>query len=120
MEVEYAREIQEIKSRSESNTHQIAELKERTSKLEARSEMLYQMNENLALMAQSLKTIEGDVTEVKEDQKQLSDKVSTLENAPAQDTVAQLKNIKWSIISAICGALGMGVFWFLLENINKG
>ena len=119
MNAEESRIMQEIKSKTEHNESNIKKLEERTAKLETRSEMLYQMNENLALMAQSLKTIEGDVTEVKEDQKQLSDKVSTLENAPAQDTVAQLKNIKWTIISAICGALGMGAFWFILENINK-
>ena len=119
MTADDARVIQEIKSRAESNTHQIDELKERTSKLETRSEMLYQMNENLALMAQSLKNVETDVNEVKVDQKELSEKVSTLENAPAQDTVAQLKNIKWSIISAIAGAVSMGIFWFLLENVNK-
>lgn len=119
MDAEYVREIAEIKSRAENNETNIKKLEERTSKLETRSEMLYQMNENLALMAQSLKNVETDVNEVKVDQKELSEKVSTLENAPAQDTVAQLKNIKWSIISAIAGAVSMGIFWFLLENVNK-
>lgn len=119
MTIEEARMIQEIKSRSESNTHQICELKERMTRQEKRGETLYQMSENIALMAQSLKQVEGDVGEVKENQKELSEKVSTLENQPAKDTVTQINNIKWSIISAIAGALGMGVFWFLLENINK-
>ena len=90
------------------------------SKQESRSETLYQMSENIALMAQSLKQVEGDVGEVKENQKALSDKVSTLENQPAKDTINQINNIKWSIVSAIAGAIGMGAFWFLFENIKIG
>lgn len=119
MTAEEARIVQEVKSRGESNTHQIEELKERMSRQESKSETLYQMSENIALMAQSLKQVEGDVGEVKESQKELSNKVSILENQPAKDTVTQINNIKWSIISAIAGAIGMGAFWFLFENINK-
>jgi len=119
MNVEEARVLQEVKSRAESNTHQIDELKIRMEKQETKSETLYQMSENIALMAQSLKQVEGDVGEVKENQKELSNKVLTLENAPAKETVAQINNIKWSIISAIAGAIGMGAFWFIFENINK-
>lgn len=119
MTTEEAIMMQEVKSRAESNTHQIDELKERMAKQEARSETLYQMSENIALMAQSLKQVEGDVGEVKENQKELSQKVSTLENAPAKETIAQINKIKWSVISAIAGAIGMGAFWFIFENIKR-
>ena len=43
-----AKEIQEIKSRAESNTHQIEELKERVSQVEHKQDVMYQMSENLA------------------------------------------------------------------------
>lgn len=119
MTAEEARIVQEVKSRAESNTHQIEELKERMSRQESKSETLYQMSENIALMAQSLKQVEGDVGEVKENQKELSNKVSILENQPAKDTVNQINSIKWSIVSAIAGAVGMGAFWFIFENIQK-
>lgn len=119
MTAEEARLVQEIKSRGESNTHQIEELKERMSKQETRSEMLYQMNENIALMAQSLKQVEGDIGEVKENQEKLSEKVSTLENAPAKDTMAQIAKVKWSVVSAIAGAIGISILWFVIENLSQ-
>lgn len=118
MTADEARIIQEIKSRAESNTHQINELKNRMSKQEARSETLYQMNENIALMAQSLKQVEGDVGEVKINQKELSEKVSTLENQPAKDMTARISGVKWSVISAVCGAAGVGIFWAIIAQLN--
>lgn len=111
--------LQEVKSRAESNTHQIEEIKERLSKQEARSETLYQMSENIALMAQSLKQVEGDVSEVKNSQKELTNKVSILENQPVKDTVARITSVKWSVISAVCGAAGVGLFWVLISQLNK-
>lgn len=119
MTAEEARMVQEIKSRCESNTHQINELKERMTKQEERSETLYKMSENIALMAQSFKQMEEDVGEIKESQKDLSQKVSTLENQPAKETVAKMNSVKWSVISAVCGAIGMGIFALIIEQLNK-
>ena len=76
-----AKEIQEIKSRAESNTHQIEELKASVHHLEDKQDAIYKMSENLSLMAQSLKNVEEDVSDVKQNQKELSNKVSTLEGA---------------------------------------
>lgn len=119
MTADEARMVQEIKSLGESNTHQIEELKERISKQESRSEVLYQMSESIALMAQSLKQVEGDVCEVKNSQKELTNKVSILENQPVKDTVARITSVKWSVISAVCGAAGVGLFWVLISQLNK-
>lgn len=119
MDAELIRTVQEIKSRGESNTHQIEELKERISKQESRSEVLYQMSESIALMAQSLKQVEGDVGEVKNSQKELTNKVSILENQPVKDTVARITSVKWSVISAVCGAAGVGLFWVLISQLKK-
>lgn len=112
-----ARVIQEIKSRAESNSHQIEEIKERIAKQESRSEVLYQMSESIALMAQSLKQVEGDVGEVKENQKELSVKVSTLENAPARETLDNMKKIKIAAITAVATMLATGVAGALIMAI---
>ena len=55
----------------------MSNLQSRISDVEKKQEMLYEMNSNIALIAQSLKQVEGDVGEVKENQKELSDKVTT-------------------------------------------
>lgn len=119
MTADEARMVQEIKSRGESNTHQIEELKERISKQESRSEVLYQMSESIALMAQSLKQVEGDVGEVKESQKELSSKVSTLENAPAKETLDNIKKIKIAAITAVATMIATGVAGAIIVALAK-
>lgn len=119
MDAEYIRIVQEIKSKTENNELNINKLENRISKQEARSETLYQMSENIALMAQSLKQVEGDVGEVKITQKELSEKVSTLENQPAKDMVTRITSVRWGIISAVCGAAAVGLFWILVAQLNK-
>ena len=119
MTVDEAKVIQEIKSRAESSTHQINELKERMSKQESRSEVLYQMSESIALMAQSLKQVEGDMGEVKSNQKELSAKVSTLENAPAQEALNNLKKIKIAAITAVATMLSTGIAGAIMLALAK-
>lgn len=119
MTAEEVRLMQEIKSRAESNTHQIDELKVRMEKQEAKSETLYQMSENIALMAQSLKQVEGDVGEVKENQKELSNKVSTLENAPANETLDNIKKIKIAAITAVTTMIATGVAGAIIVALAK-
>ena len=119
MTVDEAKIVQEIKSRAESNTHQIDELKERMSKQESRSEVLYQMSESIALMAQSLKQVEGDVREVKSNQKELSTKVSTLENAPAQEALNNFKKIKIAAISAVVSGAAVAIAGMVYSILSK-
>lgn len=119
MTVDEAKIVQEIKSRAESNTHQINELKERMSKQESRSEVLYQMSESIALMAQSLKQVEGDVREVKSNQKELSTKVSTLENAPAQEALNNFKKIKIAAISAVVSGAAVAIAGMIYSILSK-
>ena len=119
MTVDEAKIVQEIKSRAESNTHQINELKERMSKQESRSEVLYQMSESIALMAQSLKQVEGDVREVKSNQKELSIKVSTLENAPAKETLDNIKKIKIAAITAVATMIATGAAGAIIVALAK-
>ena len=119
MTVDEAKIVQEIKSRAESNTHQINELKERMSKQESRSEVLYQMSESIALMAQSLKQVEGDVREVKSNQKELTTKVSTLENAPAQEALNNFKKIKIAAISAVVSGAAVAIAGMVYSILSK-
>lgn len=111
--------LQEVKSRAESNTHQIEEIKERISKQESRSEVLYQMSESIALMAQSLKQVEGDVGEVKTNQKELSAKVSTLENAPAQEALNNFKKVKIAAISAVVSGAAVAIAGVVYSILSK-
>ena len=119
MNADEARIVQEIKSRAENNSCQIEEIKERLSKQEARSEILYQLSENISLMAQSLQQVQGDVAEVKTGQKELSQKVSVLENAPAKETLDNIKKIKIAAISAIVTGSAVTIAGMIFAVISK-
>lgn len=77
------------------------------------------MNSNIALIAQSLKQVEGDVGEVKENQKELSNKVSTLENAPAKETLDNIKKIKIAAITAVTTMIATAITSAIIVALAK-
>lgn len=113
------KEFYELKAGVQSNTKDVSDLKERMVDVERKQELLYEMNSNIALMAQSLKQVEGDVGEVKESQKELSKKVSTLENAPAQETLSNIKKIKIAAITAVVTLIASGIAGAVIAVLNK-
>lgn len=113
------RDFYELKAESSSHGKEISDLRSRVSDVEKKQEMLYEMNSNIALIAQSLKQVEGDVGEVKENQKELSVKVSTLENAPAKETLDNLKKIKIAAITAVATMLSTGIAGAIILALAK-
>lgn len=113
------KDFYEAKAGIQANTKDIVDLKARVSDVEKKQELLYEMNSNIALMAQSLKQVEGDVGEVKESQKELSKKVSTLENAPAQETLSNIKKIKIAAITAVVTLIASGIAGAVIAALNK-
>jgi predicted nuclease with TOPRIM domain len=113
------KEFYELKADTQSNTKEIADLRSRVNDVEKKQEMLYEMNSNIALIAQSLKQVEGDVGEVKENQKELSNKVSTLENAPAKETLDNIKKIKIAAITAVTTMIATGVAGAIIVALAK-
>lgn len=113
------KEFYELKADTQSNVKEIADLRSRVNDVEKKQEMLYEMNSNIALIAQSLKQVEGDVGEVKENQKELSNKVSTLENAPANETLDNIKKIKIAAITAVATMIATGVAGAIIVALAK-
>lgn len=113
------KEFYEVKADVQSQATAIGNISLRLNDVERKQETLYEMNKNIALMAQSLKQVEGDVGEVKESQKELSDKVSTLENAPAQETLNNLNKIKISAITAVVTMLATGIAGAVIVALAK-
>ena len=108
-----------MKADTQYNVKEMAELRSRVNDVEKKQEMLYEMNSNIALIAQSLKQVEGDVGEVKESQKELSSKVSTLENAPAKETLDNIKKIKIAAITAVTTMIATGVAGAIIVALAK-
>ena len=108
-----------VKVDVQSNTKDIADLKGRMSDVEKKQELLYEMNSNIALMAQSLKRVEGDVGEMKVEQREVAQKVTALENAPAQETLSNFKKVKIAAITAVATLVVSGIAGAVIAALNK-
>lgn len=113
------KDFYEVKADVQSNTKDIADLKGRMSDVEKKQELLYEMNSNIALMAQSLKRVEGDVGEMKVEQREVAQKVTALENAPAQETLSNIKKIKIAAITAVVTLVATGVAGAIIAVLAK-
>ena len=113
------KDFYEVKADVQSNTKDIADLKGRMSDVEKKQELLYEMNSNIALMAQSLKRVEGDVGEMKVEQREVAQKVTALENAPAQETLSNIKKIKIAAITAVVTLVTTGVAGAIIAVLAK-
>ena len=78
------------------------------------------------MIAQTLKRLEHDLSEVKETQKSLTEtqmsltkKVAELENAPAQETLANLKKIKIAAITAVVTMFATGIATAIIVALAK-
>ena len=110
------KEFYEMKADVLSHGKSINDLTMRMTGVEHKQEHLYEISKSLSLMAQSLKHVEDNIVEVKENQKvlsqnqeKLSNKVIELENAPAQETLSNLKKIKIAAITAVVSMLATGI-----------
>lgn len=120
------KDFYEMQGEVKSCSKCLGELTKRISDLERRYEGLYEINKNLSLIAQSLKHLESDVFEVKEAQKHLTEshrsltqKVTELENAPAQETLSNLKKIKIAAITAVATMLATGIASVVIASLVK-
>lgn len=116
---EIAMTIQEVKSRGESNSHRIDDLKTEVTELKKKQDAIYEMSNNLTLITKSIQIVERDLSEVKDNQKELSNKVSTLENAPARSSYDSMNKVKLAVITAICTAIATGILAVVIPMLNK-
>ena len=104
---ELAVKVQEIDSRSRSNEHRIDELDTQMDKMQETEITLVKLANGVDKMADQLVDMKEDIKDVKASQKDLSEKVTTLENRPAQQSKKRLDNIAekitWLVIAGIAG-----------------
>ena len=104
---ELAVNVQEVDSRSRSNEHRIDELDTQMDKMQETQITLVKLANGVDKMADQLVDMKEDIKDVKASQKDLSEKVTTLENRPAQQSKKRLDNIAekitWLVIAGIAG-----------------
>lgn len=104
--MDMAVKLQEVDSRSKSNEHRIDDCEMEIKEIKAEQKAIYKIASSVETLAASISDLQTDIKEVKNGQKQLNEKVNTLENRPAQKTYERFASmtfevIKWFVIGTI-------------------
>ena len=105
--------VQEIDSRCKSNEHRIDDHDNAISELRNRQEAIYDLTSSVKSIAQDMSYIKEDVGEVKAKQTELNDKVTVLENRPANETKKRWDSISMELLKLFV----VGVVSFLLAQV---
>ena len=104
--------IQEIDSRSKSNEHRIDDLEIDMKETKDMQITLVKLANGVENMGNQLMDVKEDIQDVKKGQNELSDKVTTLENRPAQETKKRWDSISMELLKLFV----VGVVGFLLAQ----
>lgn len=101
--------VQEIDSRCKSNEHRIDDLENDMKETKDMQITLVKLANGVENMGNQLMDVKEDIQDVKKGQSELSDKVTTLENKPAQETKKKWDSISekllWLFIAGLAGFL---------------
>lgn len=107
--MDMAVKIQEIDSRSKSDQHRIDDLESEMDKMQETQIALVKLANGVDKMADQLVDMKSDIKEVKNGQRDLSNKVTTLENRPSQEVKKRWDSISdkllWLFIAGVAGFL---------------
>ena len=105
--------VQEIDSRSKSNEHRIDSLEEDMKETKDMQITLVKLANGVENMGNQLMDVKEDIQDVKKGQNELSEKVTTLENKPAQETKKRWDSISMELLKLFV----VGVVSFLLAQV---
>lgn len=109
---ELAVHVQEIDSRCRSNEHRIDSLEEDMKETKDMQITLVKLANGVENMGNQLMDVKEDIQDVKKGQNELSEKVTTLENKPAQETKKRWDSISMELLKLFV----VGVVSFLLAQ----
>lgn len=110
---ELAVHMQEVDSRCRSNEHRIDSLEEDMKETKDMQITLVKLANGVENMGNQLMDVKEDIQDVKKGQNELSEKVTTLENKPAQETKKRWDSISMELLKLFV----VGVVSFLLAQV---
>ena len=114
---ELAVHIQEVDIRCKSNEHRLEAHDKEIRELREKQDAIYELTSSVKSIATDMTYIKEDVKEVKSGQDKLNEKVTILENRPANETKRKLDGITEKLIWLIVGGLTVGLLSSVLPNI---
>lgn len=114
---ELAVHIQEVDSRCKSNEHRIDDLETDMKETKEMQLTLVKLANGVENMGNQLMDVKEDIQDVKKGQDALSDKVTVLENRPANEEKRKIDEIKEKLIWLFVGGIAVGLLSTILPNI---
>lgn len=114
---ELAVHLQEVDSRSRSNEHRLDDHEKEIKELRDKQDAIYELTSSVKSIATDMNYIKEDVKEVKTGQDKLNEKVTILENRPANETKKRFDDVKDKLIWLLIGGVAVGLLSALLPNI---
>ncbi len=115
---ELAVELQEVKSRGESNQHRIDKLEIGMEKLNETQISLVKIANSVENIGKSVISMDGKVSKIQESQDALTVKVTEIENRPAKETKKLTDNIKEKLWYLIIGGIVVTILYQVLPNFR--
>lgn len=109
--------IQEVDSRGKSNEHRINDHDKEIRELREKQDAIYDLTSSVKSIATDMTHIKEDVKEVKSGQDKLNEKVTILENKPANETKKRIDGITEKLLWLIIGGVAVGLLATILPNI---
>ena len=109
--------IQEVDSRSRSNEHRLDDHETELRELREKQDAIYDLTSSVKSIATDMTYIKEDVKEVKSGQEKLNEKVTVLENKPANETKKKVDGIIEKLLWLFIGGLAVGFLATILPNI---
>lgn len=109
--------IQEVDSRSKSNEHRLDDHDAELRELREKQDAIYDLTSSVKSIATDMTYIKEDVKEVKSGQDKLNEKVTILENRPANETKKRIDGITEKLLWLIIGGVAVGLLATILPNI---
>lgn len=101
--------LENVDARSKSNEHRIDNLEEQMKETQNMQITLVKLANGVENMGTQLMDVKEDIQDVKKGQTELKDKVTTLENKPAQETKKKWDTLSekaiWLFVAGILGFL---------------
>lgn len=115
---EMAVHLESVDNRCQSNTHRIDCHDNEIKELHQKQDAIYELTSSVKSIATDLSYMKNDLQEVKTGQKALNDKVTEIENRPANETKKTIDELKSKITWLIVGGVVAGLLATILPNIH--
>ena len=109
--------LESVDARCKSNEHRLNDHDVEIKEMREKQDAIYDLTSSVKSIATDMTYIKEDVKEVKSGQAQLNEKVTILENKPANESKKRSDEIKDKLLWLFIGGIAVGLLSTILPNI---